>query len=360
MEPPKNELSKVAFQIVNTSLSVRKGDMIRINTWRHSLDFAQELAIQCFRKGAIPLITITTDRVFKEGLSCAPLETLSFTPTHELGILQAVNAQIMISGPEDTKTLLSVNHERIQKYRLGGVKLSRLERERKIPTLQVHLGKVTKKRAERYGISFEKWWDVVMSALAVDYVKIQERGEKLSRTFAKGGKVTVTSPNGTRFEFQVKTDQLQLDDGIISVEDREHGNIYENLPAGVFIVSPIEGTARGVIHIDTPQLRVGGVVRNTSLRFSKGLLTSIRSEENVETLEETFDRICAEKPVFNSMGIGLNPKMQPGFLFEEIVLGRISVATGGKSEACVITGVLSTASVFLNGIQIVNNGKLVI
>lgn len=119
----------IVSKIVRVCLGIREGEMVRIHAWGHSLDFASLLAVECFRVGAVPLITVITDQVFRDGLSVAPLEILSLPPKHEMGLLENVDAQIIISGPEDPDTLRVVSSERIQAYRRGVFLLVRLRGE---------------------------------------------------------------------------------------------------------------------------------------------------------------------------------------------------------------------------------------
>lgn len=95
-------------------------------------------------------------------------------------------------------------------------------------------------------------------------------------------------------------------------------------------MSPIKGTARGSVFVNTPQFRIGQKIVNTVMRFKHGTLAEIKAEKNIESLHETFERICLSEPVLNRVGFGLNPKMKSSFLFDEIILGNVSVATGGE------------------------------
>ena len=114
-------LMNIVSKIVRICLGVQKEEMVRIHTWGYSLNLASLLAIECYRLGAVPLVTVMTDEIFREGLSIAPIESLSIPSKHELGMLEYVDAQIIISGPTDPEMFRAVSPERIQAYRKGGV-----------------------------------------------------------------------------------------------------------------------------------------------------------------------------------------------------------------------------------------------
>jgi len=37
--------------------------MVTINTWHHTIDLAEELAFECYKVGAVPLITLMADNL---------------------------------------------------------------------------------------------------------------------------------------------------------------------------------------------------------------------------------------------------------------------------------------------------------
>ena len=97
---------------------------------------------------------------------------------------------------------------------------------------------------------------------------------------------------------------------------------------------------------------------NTVMRFKHGTLAEIKAEKNIEALHETFERICLSEPVLNRVDFGLNPKMKFGFLFDEIILGNVSIATGGENASCVVSGTLKNATVYIDNKPILVNGKI--
>src|SRR5437016_14582881 len=48
----------IAKRIVQTSLRIHEDDMVVIDTWQHTIDLASDIALECLRTGAKPLITL--------------------------------------------------------------------------------------------------------------------------------------------------------------------------------------------------------------------------------------------------------------------------------------------------------------
>ncbi len=341
-------LKSIARQIINTSLGIRKGEMVRINTWAHSLELASELAIECYRKGAVPLVTLTSDEMFKEGLSLASMETLASEPRHEVAMLHEVDAQIMISGPANPDILREVPAEKIQAYRSGGVEISRIQQERGIRTVQVHLGKVTKERAEKYGFDFEAWRRAMLDAFNIDYAQLYNFAKELEEKVLRGKTLRIVSKTGTDLQFEINHESIILDDGIIDEDDIKKNHYITNLPAGILDLMPLENTGSGRIIVDSPQYRLGERISNTVMEFKEGKLISLNAKNNKDTLEETFQRICSHQPRLTRIGIGLNPRMQEGYLFDEVILGKVSVAVGGECSSCFVSGALKEATVYVD------------
>src|SRR5207253_5108017 len=54
----------IAKRVVQTSLRIHEDDMVVIDTWQHTIDLASDIALECLRTGAKPLITLMTARLW--------------------------------------------------------------------------------------------------------------------------------------------------------------------------------------------------------------------------------------------------------------------------------------------------------
>ncbi|MFX0066445.1 MAG: aminopeptidase [Candidatus Hermodarchaeota archaeon] len=351
-------MKKISKLIIQSCLRVREGEMIRISSWGHTMDLASKLAIDCFKNGAVPLITLMTDQLFEEALTEAPVEVLGMAPKHELAIANEIDACITISGPADPSILEKVPQKNFHSYREAGTKIIENEKRRKVRHVNVHLGKVTKERAQAYRLEYSTWKKAVENALLINYEEMKKIGERLSELLVKGDRFRLVTEQGTDLIFQVDEKFIQLDDGIVSDEDVSRGQFWTNLPAGILDAVPIEGSVEGTVIVDTPQLRLGKIIEKTHLEFHESKLTSISAEQHEETLEKALERICVDRPILSRIGFGLNPNMEPGYLFDEIRLGTVSIAVGGKQQGCVVSGVLQRPTVYIDAKKLLVKGVL--
>jgi len=350
--------SKIPELIIRNCLRVRDGEMVHICSWPHTTDLASKLAVQCFINGAVPLITLMTDELLEETLTRAPLKSIRTVPEHQVAIANSVDAYIHISGPADPTVMGRVPGDRYRAFVEAGSKIGEALRRRRVREVNVHLGKITRERAERYNLDYPAWREVVEDSLLVDYEEIRALGESLSERLSKGGEVHLSTDQGTDLRFKVDGSTIRLDDGVVSDDDVSRGFLSTNLPAGFLEAAPFDGSGDGAVIFDAPQLRVGKIIEGARWVFSQGKLTSITAERNEEVLRRMIDTRCPGGAVLSSLMMGLNPRMKPGFLFDEMCRGTVSVAVGAEKGVGAVTGVLHHPTLYIGGKKIIDGGAI--
>src|SRR6059036_4361268 len=67
----------------------------------------------------------------------------------------------------------------------------------------------------------------------------------------------ISAPNGTRFSCDLVGRKAGIDDGVVSKEDLDVGDVISNVPAGEAFVIPDETSAEGTIVFDRPAAYLG-------------------------------------------------------------------------------------------------------
>ncbi len=345
--------------IIRDCLRVREGELVQICSWPHTMELANQLAIECFKSLAVPLITLTTDEILEWALTEAPVEALGIVPEHEVAIAKSVDVYVHISGPADPSIMARASSERFRAFSAAGAKTYEALRQGRVRQANVHLGKITRERAERYKLEYSAWRGAVEDALAVDYGEMRALGEGLSERLLKGGGIRLLTDQGTDLAFQLDGRTIRLDDGVISDEDISRDLLSTNLPAGFLDAASVEGSGDGMVVVDTPQMRAGKIVEKTCWEFGGGRLTSMTAEKNVEVLEKMIESACPGEAVLGRFGIGLNAGMAPGYMFDELCRGRVTIAVGGSEGGeCAITGVLRRPTVYVGDNKLVDKGTI--
>ncbi len=107
---------------------------------------------------------------------------------------------------------------------------------------------------------------------------------------------------------------------------------------------------------------VGGV----RFGFKNGTLTDYRARLNASLLTASYEKATGDKNKVALVGVGLNPKARTGFLQDSIAKGAVTLAIGGNDDVgganktdFYFPGVLTKATLTVDGHVIVKNGKLV-
>ncbi|MFX0011570.1 MAG: aminopeptidase, partial [Candidatus Hermodarchaeota archaeon] len=244
---------KIAKRIVNESLSVNKKDAVVINTWQHTIDFADALALECRKIGADVMVTLSTDKTFYGVVQDLPNEHVKTPAKLTLGLLDAETIEINISGPEDPSFLKKIDPEKFLLLQERNSPVNEKFRDRKIRAASCALGSVTPQRAKTYGLDFNVWKNEMNAALDVDYRAMNEFGTKLADKLEKTQEVHIKAPSGTDLKFEIQGRPVHILDGVVDQDDISKASFLTDLPAGYVILAPIETSANGKVIFDLPQ-----------------------------------------------------------------------------------------------------------
>lgn len=354
----------VASQIIKC-LRIGKGDVVLIHSWKHTIELAEEIAAECYRVGADPLISLQTDYLLRRLAEEASEDELKEVPRSLLTLYNSITVCIIMSGPDDPETLIKIPSEKLKALRISSSKLYEIELRRRVRQAEILIGKVSRRRAESYGLDYDNWMRVMREALSVDYDRIREMGRKLAEEIRGAKEVHISSNSGTDLRFRIDGRPVIIEDGIIDEEDIEKGFISTSLPAGCMIVAPIEDSAYGRVLFDLPNHIWGKSVEGLEWFFEEGRLISWRAAKGSESFKEVFDRMSGDRDRIGLFMLGLNPAYKAGYPLSEIALGTISIGIGNNEDfggenrgVGVFTACMSGATVEVDGRPIMLDGRI--
>jgi leucyl aminopeptidase (aminopeptidase T) len=357
-------VDQMAKTLVNESLRIKKTDVVIVSTYQHTIDMANALAMECFKKGADVLMTLDTDDVFYGHLKVLPKSNLKVTSAHCLGLSEYTDVNIFIGGPEDPGPMKNIPSEKFSALFEGEAGHFEKSRKKGVRFAYLPLGMVTPQRAKTYGFPYNAWMRNVTDSMRASPKKMSAFGKKLANRLSKAKKVHITSKQGTDLTFRLGKREVFIHDGILSEADVKKGNTFVTLPSGEVGVAPLEGSAEGTIVFDVPQPSTGKLVKNLKWTFKKGKLTKFQASSNVRALKDFYDNGHGDKDRIGWFGMGINPKAKVGYLMSAIANGAVTVgiggnvAVGGKNKSDYETaGTMSKATVELDGKVIIKNGK---
>lgn len=361
MEASFNE--KFAKQIVAESMRISKSESVYIWAVREALDLAEAIAIECDIVGAKPLIHTYSDGYMKKALTKPQEKYVETTPKHMLSAFESTDVYIGLGKP----ALSEVPVPRIGAWRRSRKPISDKMDEKKIRWVGITYP--TPGRARESGIPLKQFRDIVLSSLDIDYKKLAEKGRHIVKTVSESTRVKVTSDKGTNMQFQVKNRKWIIDDGIISQEDIQLGDVGLNLPCGEVFVCPIEESAEGTAVFDVPTDYWGHKITGLKLEFKQGKIVNYDAEKGKKEFTEVLAAATGDKDKIAEFAIGLNPKAKfiRDILVDEKVLGTIHIAIGdnkgpaygGKNSSSIHWDLIMTRpTVEVDGNTIMEDGKL--
>lgn len=196
----------------------------------------------------------------------------------------------------------------------------------------------------------------MLPTLKADSKKMLKVGKKLEKLLKKTKTVRITTKYGTDISFSVKGRFIDIDAGIFN----KSGN-FGNMPSGEVSTSPKEGTANGMIVINSME---DFVKPNTTVYVEKGKVVDINDKKS--KLAKIFKKVKNSTNIAE-FGIGLNPKAKiiGNILQDEKALKTCHIAFGnnksygGKVYSKVhLDAILFDPTIWFDNKKIISKGNL--
>ncbi len=349
----KKEIAQCARSIVRTS-NLSKGDAVAIRGGVHTMELLEEIALECYRKGAMPMILISSDsytrRVFEE----IPASTLATTPKHMVAMAKECDMYIGLEEFDDPSIAERFPRKKLQARQKANLPLHELFSHPKKGKKWLYAGWPTRKAAKHLGIAYSEFRNIVVGGISVPPEQLMKTGRRLGRKFRGASWVHVWDDKGTDFRVKIEGRYLNIDDGVISKQDYDMGDRGANLPAGELFVAPHETVGSGTLFSPITRDRMSDkIVTDAHLSFKSGrlMLEKTTASRNLDALLSSFEQCEAvDRTKFDpvrttnlaELGIGFNPKIKRAIgyiLTDEKVSGTVHVAFGlnkgygGKSDS---------------------------
>jgi aminopeptidase len=188
---------------------------------------------------------------------------------------------------------------------------------------------------------------------------------------AAGKELRITNPNCTDLRVGIAGRPITVSDGIISDADRKQGGAATSvwLPAGEVFLTPVPGTANGVVITDQDYVR-GQRVEGLRLELKSGRLTSMTAKSGLELVQAAYDAAGPGKDIAGVIDIGINPGVRVPerkslHLWSEagvitFVIGTNTWAGGTNEVQFAALGYSPGSTVSIDGRPFIQDGKLLL
>lgn len=362
-------MQSVARNLVQAGM-VKTGDKVLITGSIRDARLLEDIAVEVMKVGAHPLITLSSERLFRRSFDEVPSRFDNVTSPVGRLIVDNFDVQINLDVGENEALLAGVPMARRVARGKAGQPISDAFFKRNVRSVNLGNGLYpTATLSRRIGVPQSDLAAAFWRASAVSPASLRARGNALRQIFANGKVVTVAAPNGTNISFRVDQDRALISDGALTDERVRQGSAAAStwLPAGELMLPAADGSASGKIVLDR-YLWDGRLIRGLTLVFDKGLLTSMTAANDMSGLKAAYDAAGGAKDRFGYIDIGLNPETRlplgtgriiwtaPGSV--AVGFGDNRIFGGNNTSDFAISVQLGVATVTVDGKPVVVNGRL--
>lgn len=335
-------LDKLANVLVNYSVAVRRGDIVRLSGPTVALPLIRSLYREVLIAGGHPVLRLTDDGCDDIFWQHAGPKHLSYLSPLLMNEVETINCSIGIWADENTKALTRVDPK----------KQSAVSQARK-PYLTRFLKRASLKgkgklrwsgtqfpcnaAAQDAEMSLPEYEDFVFRAgllhrpdPAADWRKISERQQRVCDFLNKAREVRFRTPQGTDLKVGVRGRHWMNCDG------------HENFPDGEVFTGPIEDATEGVVVYSFPAVHGGREVQGIRLQFKAGRVVDASATKGEDFLIQCLDQDKGAR-ILGEIAIGTNyaiTEYSRNTLFDEKIGGTFHAAvgaaypeTGGKNDS---------------------------
>lgn len=328
MQDPR--LEKLAETIVNYSVAVKKGDLVRITG---SL-VAEPLIVAIYGKvieaGGQPFLRMAPEPCQELLLKHGSDEQLSFVSPLSVKEVELIDCSIGIWASENTKALSNTDPSRqaiVQKARrpIMDIFFKRAALTGKNKLRWSGTQYPTYAHAQDAEMSLAEYEDFVYKAgllhkpnPAAEWKKVSKAQQRLADFLNKGKEVHFKTPQGTDIRLGVKGRKWINCDG------------HENFPDGEVFTGPIETATEGIVKFSFPAVHGGREVTDVVLRFKAGKVVDASASKGEDFLIKMLDSDPGAR-VLGELALGCNysiKRFTKNTLFDEKIGGTFHLAVG--------------------------------
>ena len=344
MSVSKRLVGVCARNIVKTS-NLSRGDAVIIRGGAHTLELLEMIALETYKAGAVPVITVTSDRYAKAVYSEIPASTLALPPKHLIGAVRDCDMIITTEELDDPSIAAGFPRDKLKARQMSMMKIRDIMSHPVKGKKWLYAGWPSDAAAKSYGISYRELRDAIIKGMTVAPERLMSIGRQMDKKFKDASWVHVWDRKGTDFRVNIKGKMHIIDDGIISKEDYDAHDRGANLPAGELFFAPRETVGDGTLFCPiTKDQYSERIVKDVHLEFKQGrlLLDKVTASCNLDALVSSFKACEAlDKTKYHpvrtmniaELGIGFNPNIRRAFgyiLTDEKIRGTVHLAFGGN------------------------------
>lgn len=352
MPPLRTEalFRKVARKVLASTLSVKEGEAVTVETWNNGLGFARAVVTEARAMGASAVMLLEDERAFLEGAKRAPKDTIGLMGRQEFKMLEGTDAYVFIPGPvigAYSRRLKGHGLENATRYNASWYEAAK---KAGLRGARMSFGYVGREMAGLLGKEAGEVVEAQLTACLADTKLLARSAARVAKTVNDDKEAVLESAGGS-LTWRWKGD-IEVQDGVVDRRDIAEGNMMAYMPGGLVLKEVAAGSASGTVSAGRG-LTTQGYVQDATLTFKRGKLTGWESRGSKDVVDRLMAAVPEEKRKLLWVQVGLNPRLRFGNGLDRFASGAISLAGFGFS-ALVKGGTLASS-----GVKVVEEGKVV-
>lgn len=313
-------IKKLAYNLVNNSCRVQKGEKVLINCHGTApIPLVKQLIKEVYEAGGIPFYDIKTNTLEREMLLSVSKEQLKLMADVDAKRMKEMDCYIGVRGEENAAELADVPSENQELFSV--FYQNPVHHDIRVPkTKWVVLRYPNASMAQSARTSLEAFEDFYFDVCNLDYKKMSKAMDNLVELMNKTDRVHIIGP-GTDLTFSIKDIPAIKCAGACNIPD---GEVY---------TAPVKTSVNGTIAYNTPSEYNSFTFENVKLTFKKGKIVECSANDN-ERLEKVFNTDKGARYV-GEFALGVNPyikKPMNNILFDEKIMGSLHFTPGNCYE----------------------------
>ncbi len=310
----------LAKNLINYSLSLKKGEKVLIDTTINDTELAKALIDEAYKVGAIPFVNFMDNVVLRKLLMHSTKEQWSLKAKTDAMFMEMMDAYVAVRGFENVTELSDVPSENMTDYQKEW--LFPVHMEIRVPKKKwVVLRYPSPSFAQSASMSTEAFEDFYFNVCNLDYSKMSKAMDPLVELMEKTDKVHIKG-KGTDLTFSIKGIPVEKCAG------------EKNIPDGEVFTAPVKDSVNGTITYTAKTLYQGVVFDKITLEFKDGKIVKAEAGSVTDKLNEILDTDEGARYV-GEFAIGVNPYItEPmlDILFDEKIMGSFHFTPGASYD----------------------------
>jgi aminopeptidase len=331
-------LDKLAAVLVNYSIAVKRGDLVRIGGEVPGMPLIEALYEQVLLAGGHPFVQLTTDNMDDAFFRLATDAQLSFVSPLQQHMVETIDAYIGVWADENTKSRSNVPAEK-----------QALASQARKPFLKRLLERAAKKELRWTGTQYPTPGSAQDAEMSLyDYAGFVFRAGLLHLPDPVAAWRALSEKQQRLADYLDKKKEIRVlgkdTDLRVGIEGRHWINCdgHENFPDGEVFTGPIETATEGTIRYTFPAVYQGRECQDIVLVFKAGKVVDARAGKGEDFLLKMIDQDAGARTL-GEFAIGTNfgiTHYTKNTLFDEKIGGTCHAAlgaaypeSGGKNES---------------------------